>query len=55
MSHFRSLICELKIPIRILDLRRKALPTETELLRQHSVLIEDAFANNDLWAIEDGS
>jgi len=39
----------------ILDLRRKALPTETELLRQHSVLIEDAFANNDLWAIEDGS
>jgi len=37
----------------ILDLRRKALPTETELLRQHSLLVENALANNDLWAIED--
>jgi len=39
----------------ILDLRRKTLPTETELLRQHSLLIDDALANYDLWAIEQGS
>ncbi|KAJ6561110.1 hypothetical protein DFH09DRAFT_503168 [Mycena vulgaris] len=39
----------------ILDLRRKAVPTETELLRQHSLLIENALANNDLWVIEDGN
>ncbi|KAJ7493282.1 hypothetical protein B0H11DRAFT_2156296 [Mycena galericulata] len=29
----------------ILDLRRKALPTETEILRRHSHLVDDAFAN----------
>ncbi|KAJ6605826.1 hypothetical protein B0H10DRAFT_2076003 [Mycena sp. CBHHK59/15] len=37
----------------ILDLRRKAAPTESEILRQHSLLVENAFANDDLWAIDD--
>lgn len=33
----------------ILDLRRRALPTETEILRQHSHLIGEALANTDIW------
>ncbi|KAJ7643383.1 hypothetical protein DFH06DRAFT_1136806 [Mycena polygramma] len=35
----------------ILDLRRKALPTETEILRRHSHLVDKAFQNTDLWMI----
>ncbi|KAJ6581042.1 hypothetical protein B0H19DRAFT_491582 [Mycena capillaripes] len=37
----------------ILDLRRKAQPTETEILRQHSLLVDKAFENTDLWVIEE--
>ncbi|KAJ6485735.1 hypothetical protein C8R45DRAFT_280762 [Mycena sanguinolenta] len=37
----------------ILDLRRKALPTETEILRQHSFLVDQALESNDLWVIEE--
>ncbi|KAJ7460785.1 hypothetical protein FB451DRAFT_1044987, partial [Mycena latifolia] len=33
----------------ILDLRRKARPTETEILRQHSHLVDEAFASSDVW------
>ncbi|KAJ7272645.1 hypothetical protein B0H12DRAFT_1091427 [Mycena haematopus] len=39
----------------ILDLRRKALPTETEILRQHSFLVDQAFEGSDLWVIEEDS
>ncbi|KAJ6605827.1 hypothetical protein B0H10DRAFT_601946 [Mycena sp. CBHHK59/15] len=39
----------------ILDLRRKALPTETQILRRNSLLVDNAFASSDLWTIaEDG-
>ncbi|KAJ6485737.1 hypothetical protein C8R45DRAFT_828674 [Mycena sanguinolenta] len=37
----------------ILDLRRKALPTETEILRQHSFLVDQALESSDLWVIEE--
>ncbi|KAJ6474650.1 hypothetical protein C8R47DRAFT_1221060 [Mycena vitilis] len=37
----------------ILDLRRKALPTETEILRRHSHLVDKAFQNTDIWMIEE--
>jgi len=37
----------------ILHLRRKALPTETELMRRHSQLVDRAFADNDVWVIEE--
>ncbi|KAF7357013.1 hypothetical protein MVEN_01037900 [Mycena venus] len=36
----------------ILDLRRKALPTETEIWRQNSLLVNQAFEGTDLWVIE---
>ncbi|KAJ7132284.1 hypothetical protein C8R44DRAFT_871260 [Mycena epipterygia] len=35
----------------ILGLRRRALPTQTEILRRHSLLVDEAFANTDLWVI----
>ncbi|KAJ7708843.1 hypothetical protein B0H17DRAFT_1264259 [Mycena rosella] len=36
----------------ILELRRKALPTETEILRQHSHLVDEALAEPDVWMIQ---
>jgi hypothetical protein len=38
---------------RILALRRKALPTETEMLRQHSRIVDKAFEGTDLWVMEE--
>ncbi|KAJ7156886.1 hypothetical protein C8R43DRAFT_407421 [Mycena crocata] len=37
----------------ILDLRRKAQPTETEIIRRHSLLVDEAFGNNDAWTIQE--
>ncbi|KAJ7230641.1 hypothetical protein GGX14DRAFT_344125 [Mycena pura] len=39
----------------ILDLRRKALPTDTQILRRHSALIDEALAlaSIDLWVIDE--
>ncbi|KAJ7801101.1 hypothetical protein B0H14DRAFT_2386680, partial [Mycena olivaceomarginata] len=39
----------------ILDLRRKALPTETEILRQNSLIVNQAIEGSDLWVIEEDS
>ncbi|KAJ7777372.1 hypothetical protein B0H16DRAFT_955814 [Mycena metata] len=36
----------------ILNLRRKARPTETEIRRQNSILVEKAFESPDLWVID---
>ncbi|KAJ6561111.1 hypothetical protein DFH09DRAFT_1316232 [Mycena vulgaris] len=38
----------------ILDLRRKARPTETQILRQNSHLVNEAFAETDMWVIQEG-
>ncbi|KAJ7780298.1 hypothetical protein DFH07DRAFT_469484 [Mycena maculata] len=37
----------------ILGLRRKALPTETEILRRHSQLVDEGLADIDMWVIEE--
>jgi len=37
----------------ILDLRQKAQPTETQILRQHSFLVDKALCDTDLWVIEE--
>ncbi|KAF8129669.1 hypothetical protein K438DRAFT_749386 [Mycena galopus ATCC 62051] len=39
----------------IVDLRRKALPTETEIWRQNSFIVDQAFEGNDLWLIDEDS
>ncbi|KAK7031543.1 hypothetical protein R3P38DRAFT_819285 [Favolaschia claudopus] len=35
----------------ILDLRRKALPTDEEILRRHSLIVDQAIDGSDLWVI----
>ncbi|KAJ7623645.1 hypothetical protein FB45DRAFT_111831 [Roridomyces roridus] len=37
----------------ILDLRRRALPTETQILRRHSHIVDKALADRDVWVIDE--